>query len=444
MPNSSERSSGELLRAPIFHTPRNPFRNERALECHEDGGLLIRDGRVAGCGDYQALRAAHPDAATADLRGGFLLPGFIDTHIHFPQLRVLGGLGRSLLDWLEYCALPEEARMADEAHACRVARGFVRALAEHGTTTALVFGAHFAGATAMLFEAAEAAGLRIVGGQVLSDRLLRPELHQSAESAYRDSSDLIRRFHRRGKLLYAVTPRFALSASEAILEVCQTLLRETEGIRFQTHLNENTVEISEVARLFPWASDYLAVYERFGLSGPGAVFAHNVHPVESELERLAGAGASVSHCPCSHGALGSGIFPLRRHLKAGVRFALGTDVGGGTGFGVMKEGLQAYMLQRLAPDGVPLDPARLLYLATRAGAEALGLENETGDFTIGKSADLVYLRPPLESPLAAVLEREHSPENVLAALFTLAGAESVCEVRVAGSVVHARPDGRIV
>jgi guanine deaminase len=313
----------------------------------------------------------------------------------------------------------------------------VRALAEHGTTTALVFGAHFAPATAMLFEAAETAGLRVACGQVLSDRLLRPELHQSAKSAYQNSSDLIRRYHRRGKLLYAVTPRFALSASEAILEVCQTLLRENEGIRFQTHLNENIIEISEVARLFPWASDYLAVYERFGLSGPGAVFAHNVHPTKSELGRLAAAGASVSHCPCSNGALGSGIFPLRSHLKAGVRFALGTDVGGGTGFGVPKEALQAYMLQRLDPDGVMLDPAHLLYLATLAGAEALGLESETGDFTIGKAADFVYLKPPADSPLAAVLERAQTPASVLAALFTLAGAESMREVRVGGSVVHA-------
>src|SRR5205814_6722952 len=135
---------------------------------------------------------------------------------------------------------------------------------------------------------------------------------------YRDSGDLIRCFHGRGRLLYAVTPRFALSTSEAMLEVCQTLRREHEGLRFQTHLNENALEISEVARLFPWASDYLAVYERFGLGGRGAVMAHNVHPTESELARLAANGTAVSHCPCSNGALGSGFFPVRRHLKAGV------------------------------------------------------------------------------------------------------------------------------
>src|SRR6202044_3494855 len=238
------------------------------------------------------------------------------------------------------------------------------------------------------------------------------------------------------RLLYAVTPRFALSTSEAMLEVCQTLLREQAGLLFQTHLNENVQEIAEVARLFPWASDYLAVYERYGLSGPNSVLAHNVYPTGSELERLASSGATVAHCPSSNAALGSGLFPLKRHLNAGVRCALGTDVGGGTGFGLLKEGLQAYLLQRIAPDGMLLDAGHLLYLATLAGAEALGLSHETGDFRSGKSADFVYLRPPADSPLAAVLDRGQSPERVLAAIFTLAGAESVREVRVEGSIVY--------
>jgi guanine deaminase len=427
---------GELLRAPLFHTPRNPFRDSSALESYSDGGLLIRAGRVVGCGDYRTLREAHPGVPTVDLRGGFLLPGLIDAHIHFPQLRVLGNLGRSLLDWLEHCALPEEARMADHSYACRVAREFVHALVSHGTTTALVFGAHFAPATAALFEAAESLGLRIAAGQVLSDRLLRPELHQTPEQAYRESSSLIQRFHRRGRSRYAVTPRFALSTSEAMLDVCQTLLGEHDGLLLQTHLNENVQEIAEVARLFPWATDYLAVYERFGLSGANAVMAHNVHPTESELDRLASSGTTVAHCPSSNAALGSGLFPFRRHIDTGVRCALGTDVGGGTGFGLLKEGLQAYLLQRIAPDGMLLDAGHLLYLATLAGAEALGLSQETGDFRAGKSADFVYLRPPADSPLAAVLEREQSPERVLAAIFTLAGPESVREVHVEGSVVY--------
>ena len=426
----------ELLRAPLFHTPRNPFLEDRALECHWDGGLLIREGRIAASGDFETIRAANPTATTVDLRGGFLLPGLIDTHIHFPQLRVLGGLGRTLLDWLEECALPEEVRMADESHARRIAQGFVQALASHGTTTALVFGAHFASATAALFEAGGNSGLRIVSGMAMSDRQLRPELHQTPEGAYRDSTDLIRCFHRRGRLLYAVTPRFALSTSEAMLEVCQTLRKEHEELRFQTHLNENVREIAEVAGLFPWAPDYLAVYERFGFGGRGAVMAHNVHPTASELERLAASDTPVAHCPCSNAALGSGLFALRRHLKAGVRVALGTDVGGGTGFGILKEALQAYLLQRVAPEGALLGAAQMLYLTTRAGAEALGLEDEIGDFQVGKAADVIYIRPPDDAPLSAVLDRIETPEEALAAIFTLAGAESIKEVRVQGAIVH--------
>ncbi len=432
----SSPDGGELLRAAVFHTPANPFLQDRALECHWDGGLLIRAGRIAARGDYSRVRDAHPQAITTDLRGGFLLPGFVDTHLHFPQVHVLGSLGHSLLDWLDQCALPEEVRMADEAHARAVACEFVRALASHGTTTALAFGAHFANATAALFEAAQASGLRLISGLVLSDRRLRPELHQDAKAAYQASTALIARFHQQGRLLYAITPRFALSTSEAILEICQTLSRENTGLRIQSHLNENPAEIAEVSRLFPWAADYFAVYEKYGLSGPNTVMAHDVHPSDAELDRLAATGTTVAHCPCSNAALGSGVFSFRRHLRAGVRFALGTDVGGGTGFGLMKEALQAYLLQRTVPQGVVLDAAHLLYLSTRAGAEALGLAQEIGDFRPGKAADFVYLRPPAKSPLAEVLARVETPERALAALFTMAGQESVAEVRVEGSVIY--------
>jgi guanine deaminase len=435
-------SAGELLRATYYHTPANPFHDAGALHCHIDGGVLVRDGRIVMTGDYDAVRAASPDATTIDWRGGFLLPGLIDTHVHFPQLRIIGSLGHSLLDWLEHVALPEEARMADVASAEDTARGFVYALASHGTTTALVFGAHFAPATAALFEQAAASGLRMLSGLVLSDRLLRPELHQSAADAYRDSTVLIERFHQQGLLLYAVTPRFALSTSEAMLEVCQTLCSEHDGLRIQSHLNENAAEVAEVRRLFPWASDYLGVYERYGLTGPRAVMAHSVRSSDFELERLAAGRTSIAHCPASNAALGSGLFPFSRHLAAGVHCALGTDVGGGIGFGMLKEALHAYLLQRVTPGGVALDPAHLLFLATRAGAIALGLEHEVGDFQAGKSADLLYLRPPPDSILAAVLERVDSPDQALAALFTLGGADSVQEVRVAGTVVFRKDDRR--
>ena len=424
-----------ILRAAVFHTPANPFRHTDALEVFPDGALVVEDGKIAACGDFVSVRAQYPEAPMRDLRGGVLLPGFVDTHIHYPQVRALGGIGYSLLDWLQHITLPEEVKFRHPSYARAVALEFLHCLASHGTTTALVFGAHFASATAELFEQAQASGLRIVSGLVLADRHLLPELYQSPEEAYRESSALIRRFHGVGRLLYAVTPRFALSASEAVLEVCQSLLAENPGVRFQTHINESLAEIAEVAALFPGAADYLAVYEQFGLAQPRSVFAHNVHPANDELERLAACGSAVAYCPASNAALGSGFFPLQRHVQAGIRFALGSDVGGGTGFGMLKEGLQAYLTQRLAPTPVTLNAAQLLYLATRAGAEALGLEDQIGDFSPGKSADFVYLRPPENSPLMAVMRNAPAPERLLGAIFTLAGAESVRETCVEGNPV---------
>lgn len=429
-------SGPQLFRATLFHTAANPFQDYGALRSYADGGLLVRDGRIVASGSFDDVRRADPEAPVVDWRGGVLLPGFVDTHVHYPQIPIIGRLGRTLMNWLEQVALPQETRMAEASYASESARRFVAALAAHGTTTALVFGAHFAGATASLFEAAEQAGLRIVSGLVLSDRVLPSPLLQTVESAYRDSTELIRRFHRRGRLLYAVTPRFALSTSEAMLDMCRTLLQEHEGLRVQSHINENQDEIRLVAEWFPWAADYVTVYDRFGLTGARTVFAHNVHPTDGELERLAATGTAIAHCPASNAALGSGIFPMGRHFAAGVRVALGTDVGGGTGFGMLKEGLQAYLMQRVATNGVGLEARHLLYLATLAGAEALGLAHEIGSLCPGKSADFVHLRPPAGSTLETVLQHAPPPEDTLAALFTLGGAESVREVRVEGSIVY--------
>ena len=220
-----------------------------------------------------------------------------------------------------------------------------------------------------------------------------------------------------------------------MLDVCCTLMREHPGIRFQTHLNESTAEVAQVARLFSADRDYLGVYERHGLVGRHSVFAHSVQTTAGELDRMAAHGSSAAHCPCSNAALGSGIFPMRRHVQHGVHFALGTDVGGGTGFGMLKEGLQAYLLQRIAPEGLPLAAEHLLYLATRAGAEALDLHHETGDLLPGKSADIVYVRPPDHTPLAAVMRNASSAEHLLSAVFTLGDASSIRQVWVEGAPV---------
>lgn len=421
-----------ILRGLIAHTPKNPFREAQALQAFSDGGLAFQDGQIVALGGFAQVRAQFSDAQVYDCREGVLLPGLVDTHVHYPQTRVIGAMGYSLLDWLEKRTLPLEAQLSDNKLARELAREFVQLLLRNGTTTALVFGSHFQGATANLFGAAEDVGLRMIAGQICSDRLLRPELHTTPEESYAEQKMLIQRFHGRGKLRYALTPRFALSASEGLLEVCQTLMQEHPDLYFTTHINENLAEIRTVAALFPWSQHYLHTYDRFGLVTERSVFAHNVHPTEPELTRLAEARAAIAHCPSSNAFIGSGIFPMNRHLQHGVRFGLGSDVGGGTGFSLLKEGLMAYLAQRYAPGGVRLTPAHLLYLATLAGAEILGLGEAVGSFTPGKAADVIWIKPEPGSTLEVHFRHLDSVEDLLGSLFTLHGEAKVHMVWLEG------------
>jgi guanine deaminase len=420
-----------LYAGTIVDTPGDPFAGDPADALAETGALLVREGLIRARGSLADLRASYPEEPVTRLDGGLLVPGFIDTHVHFPQIRAIGGLGMPLLDWLERCALPEESKLADQAYARAVAAEFVDGLVASGTTSALVFGSHFAPAMDELFGTAERRGLNITSGLVLSDRILRADLLQSPGTALTDSTDLIDRWHGRGRLRYAVTPRFSLSASDKMLDVCAQLLEG--GVWFTSHINENVAEIAQVAGLFPGVRNYLDTYRRHGLVTERSVLAHNVHPADAELAVLAEHGAAVSHCPTSNCALGSGLFPLRRHIEYGVRVALGSDVGAGAGPFLPKEGLQAYFIQQLlGPDGLPLTPVHLLYLATRAGARALGLEDRVGDFAVGKEFDAVWLRPVPGSPLAVNLRHARDTTDALARMFALATPADVADVWIRG------------
>jgi guanine deaminase len=421
-----------IYRGTVLDTPDSPFEGGR-LRAEADAGLAVVDGAVVDRGPFAEVRARQPDDDVVPLDGGVLLPGLVDTHVHFPQVRVIGGLGQPLLDWLRECALPEEARMADSGYAGAVAGEFVDGLLRAGTTTALVFGAHFPAAVDALFERAASVGLRISAGLVVSDRILRPELLTTAERAHAEALALAARWHGKERLRYAVTPRFSLSTSEAMLEACAAVLRDVDGAVFTSHINENTAEIAEVRGLFPDHADYTDTYHRCGLLGPRSVLAHNVHPDDAELDLLASTGTAVAHCPSSNSALGSGLFPLRRHLARGVRVALGTDVGAGTGFSLLREGLQAYFVQSLlGADGLPLTAAHLLHLATRAGAEALDLGEQVGDLSVGRRFDAVWVRPPEGSTLDVVLGHAADADDALAKVFALAGPADVRGVWVDG------------
>lgn len=405
------------------------------LRSDDDAGLRVEEGVITERAPFSEVRIAHPDDAVVDLRPGLLLPGLIDTHVHYPQVRVIGGLGMPLLQWLDECALPEEARLASVDYARGVAADFVRGLVSSGTTTALVFGSHFAPAMDALFEEVTRVGLRVTAGLVVSDRSLPASLLTTPERGYDEALALADKWHRPdGRTRYAVTPRFSYSAEDDLLDACHRVLKDVPGSWFTSHLNENPAEIAAVRDLFPTARNYLDTYDRRGLVGPRSVFAHNVHPSDAELDLLGRSGAVVAHCPTSNSSLGSGLFPLRRHLDHGVRVSLGSDVGGGTGFCLLKEGLQAYFVQQLLGDrGVHLSPADLLHLATRAGAAALGLGGLVGDLSVGKHFDAVWLKPRHGDPLDVGLRHADSADHALARVFALAGPADVAAVWVDGA-----------
>ena len=425
-----------LYHATVVDTPGDPFTGDpaAALRYAADAGLLVRDGVITARGSFASLRTAHPDEPVVELTDGLLLPGFVDTHVHYPQMRAMGGLGMPLLDWLEKCALPEEANLADPEYAAGVAQEFVGELVRGGTTTALVFGAHFESAMDILFAAGQDAGLNLTTGLVVSDRILRDDLLVTPAQALAASGRLIDHWHGKGRLRYAVTPRFSLSTSDEMLDVCRELLGGADsGVWFTSHVNENLAEVETVAGLFPGTAHYIDTYHRHGLVTDRSVFAHNVHPTDHELDLMGAAGAWTAHCPTSNSALGSGLFPLARHVRHGVGVALGCDVGAGTGLFLLKEGLQAYFMQQLlGADGLPLTPVHLLYLATHAGARALGLSSRVGDLSVGKDFDAVWLRPEPSSSLAVNLRHAADPTDALARVFALSTAADVAGVWLRG------------
>ena len=430
-----------VFRGTVLDTPGDTPLGTIRLRAEADAALVVDDGRISARGPFAETVRDHPGHEVVDLREGLILPGMVDTHVHYPQVRVIGALGMPLLQWLDECALPEETRLESIDYAHEVADEFVQGLVSAGTTTALVFGSHFASAVDALFERVARAGLRVTAGLVASDRSLPEPLLSTPDRFYAESMALAARWHGVDRTRYAVTPRFSYSASEDMLDACGSVLKDVEGSWFTSHVNENVAEVAAVAELFAAAEHYVDTYDRHGLVGPRAVLAHNVHASDPEVALLAARGAAVAHCPTSNSSLGSGRFPMRRHVEHGVRVALGSDVGAGTGFSILKEALQAYLMQQLlGADGLALTAPDLLHLATRSGALALGLGDEVGDLSVGKQFDALWIRPVPSDPLDVGLRHAATPEDALAKTLALAGAADIADVWVGGQSVVQTPD----
>lgn len=417
----------------LAHLRDDPWVRADALEIIADGALAVgAAGHIAATGERAALRAAFPDAAVIDHGRDWLLPGLVDGHSHFPQFYATAAPGDGLLDWLEHSVFPAEAAFIDPEFAARTAERFVTRLLASGTTTALVFGSEYYPANAALFAAAQTAGLRLVAGLTLMDRNAPPILLQTIDQAVDGMERLMALCADQPRLHYAITPRYPLACTETLLTLCGELLRDRPACYLQTHINENHGEIAAVRAGFPDSRDYLDIYDRFGLIGPRTVLAHSLHSSDRELARMAETGCAVCHCPTSNLYLGSGLFPLRRHLEHGIPLAVGTDIGAGTEFSVWRELADAYKVQRL--QGVGLDAGQLLYLGTLGGARALRLDHETGNFAPGKSADFFVLGYGGDDYLARRLERCANLQDQLFCLLHLAGTAQVRATYVQGKI----------
>ena len=422
------------FRASILHCLSDPGEESRAsaFEYFEDGLLIIEDGTVLEAGNAETLLdGLAQDVLLTEFPGKLIVPGFIDCHVHYPQLDIIASYGEQLLDWLHRYAYPAEARFSDPDYARAAATVFVDELLNNGTTTALVFGTVHAHSADAIFEAAAARHMRLIAGKVLMDCNCPEELRDDADSAYADSKALIERWHGRGRLGYAITPRFALTSTEEQLAAAGKLAREYPEVWVHTHLAENRDEVEQIARQFPSSRSYLDVYDQFGLLRERSVFAHCLHLDDQDRARMASMGGAAAFCPTSNLFLGSGLFDLSAMRAANVRCGLGTDVGGGTSLSLLKTASDAYKVLHLQDHALPA--TRALYLATLGAAEALYLDDAIGNFLPGKEADFVVLDPDGSSLTARRTSTAETIEEAFFALLTLADERHVAATFINGS-----------
>lgn len=405
-----------------------------------DGLVASRDGEITAVGQAaELLGALPPGTEVAHYPGCLVVPGFIDAHTHYVQTAMIGTHSAQLLDWLACAPYAAEQAFVDRAHCDAIARVFCDELVRQGTTTALVFCATYPQSVDALFEEAARRDLRLISGKVWMDRNAPAALLDTAQGAYDDSKRLIERWHRKGRALYAITPRFAPTSSPAQLEAAGALRREHPDTWIHSHVSENAREVEWVRELFPERSGYLDVYDHYGLLGPRSVLAHGVHLTEGELLRCHDTGTALAHCPTSNLFLGSGLFDLAHALDPArpVKVGLGTDVGAGTSFSLLRTLDEACKVAQLR--GAPLDPLLGFYLATLGGARALDLGDRVGTLAVGHEADLVVLDPRATPLLALRTGRAESIADLLFAFMTLGDDRAVRATWVAGRRAHERP-----
>ncbi|MFC3528928.1 guanine deaminase [Paracoccus mangrovi] len=418
----------QLIRGRTLSFHADPAETENAFTFHEDGAIITRDGLIEAVGDYAALR--DPDLTEINHRPHLILPGFIDTHIHFPQVQVIASWGAQLLDWLNTYTFPEESRFGQQGHAPAMAEHFLDLLLAHGTTTAAAFCSVHPQSAEALFAAAGSRNMAMVAGKVMMDRNAPPAVLDTPQQGYDDSKALIEKWHRHGRQRYAITPRFAITSTPEQLAMTGQLAREYPDCHIQTHLSENRDEIAYTLSLYPGARDYLDIYESHGLLGERLLLGHSIHLEPREIARMAETRSRAIFCPTSNLFLGSGLFDEAGLRAAGVPTGIATDVGGGTSYSMLQTLNEGYKILQLR--GQKLHPFAAFHWATRGNARALGLEDEIGTLAPGTMADLVVLDSRATPAMALRMARAETLAEELFILQILGDDRAIAQTYVAG------------
>jgi guanine deaminase len=404
-----------------------------AFRYEEDGGLLLRDGKIIAAGAYAEVASqAGEGAKKIDHRPHLLLPGFIDVHAHFPQMQVIASYGAELLDWLNKYTFPEETKFRNAQHGRRIARLFLDEIVRHGTTTVAAYCSVHKQSAEAFFEESHARNMLNIAGKVMMDRNAPEGVLDTPQSGYDDSKALILEWHGKGRQRYAITPRFAITSSPEQLEMAGALMREHPDLHMQTHLSENHAEIAFTQELYPWSKDYTGIYEHYGLLGKKSLFGHCIHLSEREADALSDSGSVAVFCPTSNLFLGSGLFDYQRYRQRekSLRIATATDVGGGTNYSMLRTMDEGYKV--IALNGEKLNPLASFWQMTLGNAEALSIADKIGTLDAGTDADIVVLDSRATPGMRLRMETVETLAEELFLLQTLGDDRAVREVYVAG------------
>ena len=403
----------------------------------EDGAVLVRGGKIVESGAYADIRKlASAGVRVADHRPNLVLPGLIDTHLHFPQTQAIASYGAQLLEWLNTYIFVEEQKFARPDHAAFVAGRFMDELLSNGTTTAVAYCSVHPESVDAYFTAAEARDMRMIGGKVMMDRNAPDALRDTPEKGYDETKRLIETWHGRGRAHYAISPRFAITSTPRQMEVSRTLVAEHPDCYVQTHLSENRDEIAYATSLYPDAKDYTDIYARYGLLTDRTLLGHCIFLSDREVSVLAETAAVGVFCPTSNLFLGSGLFDRDRFDRLGARWSVATDVGGGTSFSMLETMDEAYKVLHL--QGQRLTPFNSFYRLTLGNARALGLEKHIGSLNAGADADIVVLDSTAKPAMEMRMRVANTLAEELFILQTMGDDRCVAEVYVAGKPMKAK------